>query len=128
MQEFDRLLELLRKLRGAEGCAWDREQTIESFAPYIMSEAKEIEEAVQKKDYQGLKEELGDVLYNVLQLAAIAEEQGHFTLKEVLDRTHAKIVRRHPHVFDPTQRHLNDPETIKRRWGEIKREEKRGTR
>ncbi|HLC66980.1 MAG TPA: MazG nucleotide pyrophosphohydrolase domain-containing protein [Candidatus Nanoarchaeia archaeon] len=125
MKEFDELLTLLHKLRGPDGCAWDKKQTIESFAPHLMAEAKEVEEAVAAQDWKGLQEELGDLLYNILQLSAIAEEQGHFDLAAVLNSVHEKITRRHPHVFDPKQRHLNDPETIERRWKEIKEEEKR---
>lgn len=125
MQEFNRLLEVLRKLRGAEGCAWDKEQTLESFTPFVIAEAKEIEAAVTKKDYEELRGELGDLLYNVLHLAAIAEEAGHFSMNTVMADVTDKMVRRHPHVFGPESERTTDVEKIKRRWEEIKQEERK---
>lgn len=128
MQEFNRLLEVLRKLRSAEGCAWDKEQTIESFTPFVIAEAKEIEAAVEKQDYDELRGELGDLLYNVLHLTAIAEEAGHFSIDAVMAEVTEKMIRRHPHVFGPESERTTDVEKIKRRWEEIKKEERRGKR
>jgi len=125
-ESFEELLKVLKTLRGKEGCAWDKEQTVEGYVQYIIAEAKEVEEAVQKKDYKELQAELGDLFYNVLQLAAIAEEAGHFEMKDVLIDIRKKMIHRHPHVFDPNTPHTTDVKEIAEQWERIKKEEKNG--
>ncbi len=94
-----RLLELVRTLRGPGGCAWDREQTYQSFRYCLVEEAREAVLAIERGDFQNLKEELGDTLFNLCFLVNLAEEDGHFTLDEVIEGSLEKMIRRHPHVF-----------------------------
>jgi len=119
-ESFEKLYQLCGHL-GKE-CAWDREETIHSFYKNLIDEAKEVEEAVKDNDAEQLKEELGDVLWNVLFLTKKAEAQGLFVMKEVIDMIHEKMVRRHPHVF---KEKTDDVKRIKELWEEIKVEEKK---
>jgi MazG family protein len=98
-EAFDRLYDLVKYLRSEKGCPWDREQTFDSLRPHLMEEMHELCEAVEEEDAGKVREELGDVLFLLLFLVRIAEEEGRFTPDEVLDGTHAKMKSRHPHVF-----------------------------
>lgn len=118
---FKKLTELCKKLR--EECAWDRRQTILSYYRFLLAEAEEFCEAVEKGDNKAIKDELGDVLWNILFIADLAEREGMFKLKDVMENTHEKMTRRHPHVFKGEP---NEVENIKKRWDEIKKEEKDG--
>lgn len=94
------LMAIMKRLRDPEnGCAWDREQTFETIAPYTVEEAYEVADAIGRGDMADLKDELGDLQLQVVYHAAIAQEQGGFTLDEVLDGIADKMVRRHPHIF-----------------------------
>jgi MazG family protein len=96
---FDRLVEIMARLRGPGGCPWDREQTRASLKGYLIEEAYEVVEALEGGDRLHLQEELGDLLFQVLFHAQIAAEQGEFAIADVLRRLSEKMVRRHPHVF-----------------------------
>lgn len=96
---FQRVVEIMRRLRSPDGCPWDREQTFDSIRANTLEEAYEVLEAISARDWQGLREELGDLLLQVVFYAEMAEEASHFTLAEVLDELADKLVRRHPHVF-----------------------------
>ena len=97
---MDKLLEIMKSLRDPEtGCPWDIEQTFKTIAPYTIEEAYEVEEAIENNDIPSLKDELGDLLLQVVFQARIAEEAGHFTFSDVVDGVCDKMVRRHPHVF-----------------------------
>ena len=96
---FDRLMDIMRRLRAPGGCPWDAEQSHESLKRYLLEEAYEVIEAIDGKDSALLKEELGDLLLQPVFHAAIAEENGDFTMDEVLDAINEKLIRRHPHVF-----------------------------
>lgn len=97
---MDELLEIMRRLRAAEdGCPWDRAQTFESLRPHTLEEAYEVADAIGRGDAAGLREELGDLLFQVVFYARIAEEGDLFTFREVAEGIVAKLVRRHPHVF-----------------------------
>lgn len=96
---FMELIEMHKILRGKKGCPWDKKQTIQSFGPFIEEEAMEVMQEIKKKDYPALKEELGDLLWNILFLCQIAKEENLFSLKEVLKTTKTKMKKRHPHVF-----------------------------
>ncbi len=96
---FDRLVEIMRKLRGPGGCPWDAEQSHESLKRYLLEECYEVIEAIDKNDPELLKEELGDLMLQPVFHAVIAEEKAEFTLDEVLEAISDKLVRRHPHVF-----------------------------
>ena len=96
----DRLLEIMRKLRDPQGgCPWDREQTFESIAPYTVEEAYEVADAIDRHDYRALCGELGDLLFQVVFHAQLAEEQGLFKFDDVANAICEKLLRRHPHVF-----------------------------
>ena len=100
MNNLKELLEIMKKLRGPnDGCAWDVEQTFKTIAPYTIEEAYEVAEAIENNDMDGLKDELGDVLFQVVFHARMAEEAGHFDFSDVVDGISDKMIRRHPHVF-----------------------------
>lgn len=96
-----RLIEVMARLRGPDGCPWDRAQTFATIAPYTIEEAHEVADAIARGDLEALREELGDLLLQVVFHARLAEEAGAFSLKEVAEAIVAKLVRRHPHVFGP---------------------------
>ncbi|MBR3606339.1 MAG: MazG family protein [Lachnospiraceae bacterium] len=124
---FKDLIEIVETLRGENGCPWDKKQTHDSLRPYIMEEAAELVSSIRIYNRTGnaenLKEELGDILLQVVMHAQIAGEEGLFTLEEVIDGISAKMVRRHPHVFG---RANTGEEQIREEWEEIKRKEKEG--
>jgi nucleoside triphosphate diphosphatase len=119
---FDRLVELMHRLRSPGGCPWDAEQTHESLKRYLLEECYEVIEAIDQKDPDHLKEELGDLMLQPVFHAAIAAEKGEFTLDEVLDTVCEKLVRRHPHVFGDHVVKTADEQVEK--WEQIKKEEK----
>ena len=97
---LDALVEIMRRLRDpADGCAWDREQTFATIAPYTIEEAYEVADAIERGDMAELKDELGDLQLQVVYHARIAEELGHFSIGDVIEAISAKMVRRHPHIF-----------------------------
>ncbi len=123
---FNDLVDLMDRLRSPGGCPWDREQTYATLAPMLLEEAYEafdaLEEARQGRP-DDLREELGDLLFQITFFARVAKERGEFTIDEVIDQVHAKMVRRHPHVFGDTQ--AGDSTEVLRNWEAIKAEEKR---
>lgn len=119
---FDRLMEIMRKLRAPGGCPWDAEQSHESLKRYLLEEAYEVIEAIDAKNSALLKEELGDLLLQPVFHAAIAEENGDFTMDEVLDAINEKLVRRHPHVFGDLV--IESSEAQVENWEKIKSQEK----
>lgn len=96
---FERLLDIMARLRGAGGCPWDREQTRTSLKPFLIEEAYEVLEAIEADDVGELEAELGDLLFQVVFHARLAEERGEFTMGGILERLIAKMTNRHPHVF-----------------------------
>jgi tetrapyrrole methylase family protein/MazG family protein len=121
-ERFDQVVEIMARLRGEGGCPWDRKQTRESLKPYLIEEAYEALETIDSHDEQKLKEELGDVLLQVLFHAQIGREQHTFTMEDVLQALADKLIRRHPHVFGDTK--VKDAAEVVHRWEEIKRQEK----
>jgi MazG family protein len=123
---FDDLVALMARLRSPEGCPWDREQTYASLAPMLLEEAYEAFEAVESAR-EGkpaeLRDELGDLLFQIVFYAQVAAERGDFTIRDVTDAIHTKMVRRHPHVFADAE--ANDSAAVLRNWEAIKAEEKR---
>ena len=112
------LLQLIRTLRSPEGCPWDRVQTEKDLAKYLLSEAYEVVEAVDEASPEHIREELGDLLFQILFLVVMAEEKGDFQLAGVLQEISAKMIRRHPHVFgDKTVSGVAD---VKANWEAIK--------
>ena len=116
------LLDIMARLRGEGGCNWDREQTFDSLAKYVIEEAHEVTEAIASRDYRHLCEELGDLLLQVVFQSQIAREQGLFDFSDVVQGISAKLVRRHPHVF-ADQTGLT-PEQVSSQWELIKAAEK----
>lgn len=124
--KFDKLLGLMARLRAPGGCPWDREQTLESLRRYLIEESYETIDAIDRQDWTGLAEELGDVQLQVVFQSQIAAENGWFTIDDVLDHINDKLVRRHPHVFGAES--AETAGEVLHRWDEIKAEEKRGKR
>jgi MazG family protein len=121
---FDELVRIMATLRGPEGCPWDREQTLGSLRPFLLEETYEALAALDHGDMAGLREELGDLLFEIVFLARLAEEGGHFTVADAAADVGAKLVRRHPHVFGDEPRLTNAGEVIGK-WEEMKAEEAR---
>lgn len=118
---MERLLEVMRRLRGPGGCPWDRAQTHESLVPYLLEEASEAADALLGGDPKEMAEELGDVLLQVAFHSVIAEEEGRFSYGDVERSIVEKLIRRHPHVFGEAV--VQTPEEVKARWEELKAEE-----
>src|SRR5258706_7557956 len=97
--EFARLVDIMATLRGPDGCPWDREQTIDSLKRYVLEETYEVLEAIDQHDHEGLREELGDFLFEAVFVARLEEEAGHFSIADAVRAVAAKLVGRHPHVF-----------------------------
>jgi MazG family protein len=96
---FERSVEIMARLRAPDGCPWDREQSFDSIRKYTLEEAYEVFDAIERRDFPHLAEELGDLLLQVLFYAEMAANEGHFTISDVLNHLNNKLVRRHPHVF-----------------------------
>lgn len=123
MQEVQRLREIVARLRDPEtGCPWDIEQDFASIAPHTIEEAYEVADAIERADYDGLKQELGDLLLQVLFHSQMAEEGGLFSLADVSEAISDKLVRRHPHVFGDTV--ANTADEVLTNWEAIKAEER----
>lgn len=118
---FGDLAQLMARLRGEGGCPWDREQTHESLTPYIVEEAYELLEAIGDGDPKHVCEELGDLLFQIIFQAQIADEHGEFDIDDVIAGIHEKMTRRHPHVFGDA--HADTPEQVKKNWVRIKEAE-----
>lgn len=121
-QQLARLRAIMHRLRAPGGCPWDAEQTHESIVPNLIEEAYETVDAIQRGDYDHLKEELGDLLLQVVFHSEIAEEAGRFNLDDVARGISEKLVRRHPHVFGDSSVATTDG--VLQQWEEIKRAEK----
>jgi len=99
MDKFNKLIEIVKKLRSPNGCDWDREQTHESLVPYLLEETHEVIEAIENKDYDALKEELGDLILHVIFQADLASDKNKFSVEDLLNDINNKLIRRHPHIF-----------------------------
>src|ERR1700729_543592 len=96
---FEQSAAIMARLRAPGGCPWDREQSFDSIRKYTLEEAYEVFDAIERRDFPHLAEELGDLLLQVLFYAEMAANEGHFTIADVLDHLNRKLIRRHPHVF-----------------------------
>lgn len=114
-------LSVVAKLRGENGCPWDKEQTYRSLTKFVLEESHELVAAALEEDADKLKEELGDLLLEIGLYCQIASERGDFSVSEVLSGITKKLIRRHPHVFGDEK--LDTPEAVRERWDEIKRAE-----
>ncbi len=124
-KRFDQLVALMAKLRAPNGCPWDRQQTHRSLRPYLLEEAHEVLEAIDKKDPDQVKDELGDLLFQIIFHARIAEEAGQFDIYDVIEGSVAKMTRRHPHIFGQTR--LHSSAQVLENWEEIKKRERKGS-
>ena len=122
MHTFEEFVSVVETLRSEKGCSWDRKQTFESLKPCLKEETGEVVEAIDHKDMENLREELGDLLFHVVMYSQIAKEQGYFGLEDVVDGICEKMIRRHPHVFG-NQGPLTPEESLNL-WNEIKKQEK----
>lgn len=118
---FESLVEVIATLRGENGCPWDREQTHTSLKPTLIEETYETVEAIDSGDPKKIKEELGDLLLNVMLQAQIAAENRDFDIYDVIDTLTEKLIRRHPHVFGDV--HVDDAEEVVKNWEAIKSQE-----
>jgi MazG family protein len=121
-EKFARLVEIMARLRAPGGCPWDREQTFDTIKAYLLEEAYEVMETIDQRDWRELKEELGDLMLQPVFFAQMAGEQGLFSIGDSLDAINEKLIRRHPHVFSDAT--AETPEDVKKRWDEIKKDEK----
>jgi len=120
---FRELVEIMARLRADDGCPWDREQRLPDLAEYIREEAEELATAVEQEDLRAVREELGDILFNLLHAARIAEELGAFDIRQVIEGARDKIVRRHPHVFGDAK--ASTTEEVLAHWNRVKAEERK---
>jgi tetrapyrrole methylase family protein / MazG family protein len=121
---FSDLVQIMKRLRGPNGCPWDREQTHLSLLKYLKEESAEVVAAIQKNDMENLSEELGDILLQILFHSQLAAEKGHFDIHDVLDTLKFKLVNRHPHVFGKNKKEKWTADDVRKRWKEIKAREK----
>jgi len=119
-------ISIMARLRGPGGCPWDREQTFDSIKRHTLEETYEVFDAIERRDWPGLKDELGDLLLQVLFYAQMAAEAGHFDIEDVAANLNAKLVRRHPHIFpvEGVLAEAADAGAVLRNWEQIKRAEK----
>jgi XTP/dITP diphosphohydrolase/ATP diphosphatase len=114
---------IMARLRGPGGCPWDREQTFDTIKRHTLEETYEVFDAIERRAWPELKDELGDLLLQVLFYAQMAAEAGYFTIEDVAAGLNAKLIRRHPHIFGDVK--AEDAATVLKNWEEIKREEKK---
>jgi MazG family protein len=122
-ERFERAVSIMARLRGPDGCPWDREQSFDSIKPYTIEETYEVLEAIDNRDWRELPGELGDLLLQVLFYSQMAQEERRFSIDDVLDRLSDKLVNRHPHVFGDVTAATSDD--VLRNWEALKAEEKK---
>ena len=122
LDSFCKLIKTADTLMGDNGCPWDKVQTRESLKPYLVEETYEVLEALDANDPEKIKDELGDLLYQILFHSKISSLKGEFNFRDVINNLNEKMVRRHPHVFKEGE--LNTPDQVVEQWEEIKRNEK----
>jgi len=123
LKEIDDLIDIMAQLRSENGCNWDKKQTYETLREFIIEESYEVVDAVENKNFPHLREELGDLLFNIVFFARIAEEEKRFNFKDIAIEISEKLIRRHPHVFN-VPANLT-PDEVLANWNRIKEEEKK---
>jgi MazG family protein len=122
--EFQRLVDIMRRLRGPNGCPWDREQSIHSLRGFVLEETYEVLDAIDRDDHDALRGEIGDLLFEGVFLARIEEDEGRFTVADSLRSISEKLIRRHPHVFGPPESSKIDTAgKVVEQWEDIKARE-----
>jgi len=124
-QHLQEAVEIMARLRGPDGCPWDREQTFDSIKRHTLEETYEVFDAIERRAWPDLKDELGDLLLQVLFYAQMASEAGYFTLQDVASNLNAKLIRRHPHIFGDVV--ASNSADVLRNWEQIKQSEKRAS-
>ena len=127
-ERFQQLVEIMRTLRSEHGCAWDRQQTLKTLRPFVLQETYELLDALDRGDHDALKHELGDFLFEAVFLAQICEEEGRFSIADSIQSIADKLIRRHPHIFDPDGKASLTPKQVKQQWEEIKAGERKAAR
>ena len=122
LNSLSKLIKITDTLMGEDGCPWDKVQTRESLKPYLVEETYEVLDALDANDPEKIKDELGDLLYQILFHSKISSLKGEFNFRDVINNLSEKMVRRHPHVFKEGE--LNTPDQVVKQWEEIKRNEK----
>jgi MazG family protein len=122
-EKFQRLVEIMARLRAPDGCPWDREQTFDTIKPYLLEETYEVMDAIDRRDWNELRAELGDLVLQAVFFSQMAAEQRLFSIDDALDAINEKLVRRHPHVFGGQSAETSGD--VRRIWSEIKAEEKK---
>ena len=121
-EKLPKLVDLMAHLRGPEGCPWDREQGYDTLKGLLLEEAYEVIDAINGRDFNGLEDELGDLLFQVVFYSRLAEEEGRFDIDNVIERVHAKLIRRHPHVFGEV--HASNADEALKSWLQVKEQER----
>jgi len=121
-ENLRKLIELTAHLRGPQGCPWDRVQDYDTLKGLLLEEAYEVVDAAGARDFDGLEDELGDLLFLVTFYSRVAEEEGRFTIEDVVERVHAKLIRRHPHVFGDVK--AGNPSEALQSWMAVKEKER----
>jgi tetrapyrrole methylase family protein/MazG family protein len=122
-RSFEDLVSLMTRLRGPDGCPWDRKQTLPDLKPYVIEEAYEVVDAIDRDDRASLAEEVGDMMLEAVFIAEVTREEGSFDIYDSITAVHDKLVRRHPHVFGDVQ--ANDAEEVLVNWEKLKNEERK---
>src|SRR6188474_1379058 len=125
---FQQLVGIMRTLRSEHGCAWDRQQTLKTLRPFVLQETYELLDALDRGDHDALEHELGDFLFEAVFLAQICEEEGRFSIADSIQSIADKLIRRHPHIFDPDGKASLTPKQVKQQWEEIKAQERKAER
>jgi MazG family protein len=123
-REFQKLVDVMRTLRGPGGCPWDREQSMQTLRPFVLEETYEVLDAIDRNDLDDLRGEIGDFLFEGVFLAQIAADEGHFTVADSLRHITDKLIRRHPHVFGAAK-HVRTAGQVLEQWEQIKSREQK---
>src|SRR5438270_8908022 len=123
--KFQKLIELMARLRAPGGCPWDREQTFDTIKPYLLEETYEVMDAVDARDWRELAGELGDLMLQAVFFSQMASEQNLFRIEDALDAINEKLVRRHPHIFGSETASTGDD--VKKIWSEVKDQERKSS-
>jgi MazG family protein len=126
-EEFRRLVDIMRRLRGPGGCPWDHEQTIQSLRGFVLEETYEVLDAIDRRDHDALLGEIGDLIFEGVFLARIEEDDGHFTIEDSIRSIAEKLIRRHPHVFGVQHQNteIDTPAKVVEQWEQIKAREQK---
>jgi len=123
-REFQKLVDIMRRLRGPDGCPWDRQQTLQTLRPFVLEETYEVLDAIDRNDHDALLGEIGDLLFEGVFLAQLADDERHFNVSDSLRHVSAKLIRRHPDVFGST-RGVDTAGKVLEQWEQIKAKEQK---